>query len=112
MLTEITIKQLRELLGYRQDYLARKLNMSQPAYSKFENGLTRTKEVNYLMLAELLQIKLEYVRLNRIPVFFYVDDMEVIAKDIDNNSEHTRFILKNMIEQRDFLIKNTKKNNA
>ncbi len=112
MLTEITIKQLRELLGFRQDFLARKLNMSQPAYSKLENGLTKTKEANYLMLAELLQIKLDYVKANKIPVFFYVDNLEMLTKDVDISTEQTRFILKSMIEQRDFLLKNMNKNNS
>lgn len=112
MLTEISIKQLRELMGLRQDYLAKKLSMSQPAYSKLENGLTKTKEANYLMLAELLHVKLDYVKANRIPVFFYVDDLEVLVKDADESTEYTKFILKNMIEQRDFLLKNIKKKSS
>ncbi len=112
MLSEISIKQLREFLGLRQEYVAKKLSMSQPAYSKLENGLTKTKEANYLMLAELLQIKLEYVKANRIPVFFYVDNLEIITKDADLSTEYTKFILKNMIEHRDFLLNNIRRKSS
>ena len=86
--------------------------MSQPAYSKLENGLTKTKEANYLMLAELLQVKLEYVKANRIPVFFYVDNLEVVTKDADHTCEYTKFILKNIIDQRDFLLNNSKRKSS
>ncbi len=106
MITEITIRQLRELKGYSQVYLAYRLGISQPAYSKIESGFSKTKESNYNLIASILEVDHEFIIANKIPVFIYVDNKIKEDEGVDKlNIEVIRSILSNIIEQRELLLK-------
>lgn len=47
------IKNLREQFKFKQDYVAAKLNMEQPEYSRLENGKKSPKPEDLAILAEL-----------------------------------------------------------
>lgn len=49
------IKKHRESMNYSQEYIARQLGISQPAYAKLENGNTRITLKRLFKLAEILQ---------------------------------------------------------
>ncbi len=50
------IKKIRELKGYSQEYLAGKLDISQRAYSKIENGETRLHWDRMTQITKILDI--------------------------------------------------------
>jgi transcriptional regulator with XRE-family HTH domain len=106
MLSNLTIKQIREIRGYSQEYMATKLQISQPAYCKIENGKSKTKDQNYKLIAEILEVNINYIRVNIIPVFFYVDDFE---KEFSTKNsvdfDYIKLIINNIIEQRTLLYK-------
>lgn len=106
MITEISIKQLREMKGFSQEYMAEQLRISQPAYCKIENGISRTKDENYRILSAILEIDIEYVKSNKIPVFFYIDNKEFgLSTEKALQNELTKSILTNISEQRSYLLK-------
>ncbi|HEU0226759.1 MAG TPA: helix-turn-helix transcriptional regulator [Arachidicoccus soli] len=51
------IRQLRELKGYTQDYMAHQMGISQRAYSKIENNETRINWDKLTKVSEILEIK-------------------------------------------------------
>ena len=104
MLSNITIKQLREIRGFSQQYIAMKLGISQSAYCKIENGNVRTDDKNYAMIADLLQVNIEFIRNNCIPIFFYIDEpMDTALMKGNVKTEYLKLILNNIIEQRNLL---------
>ena len=50
------IKSSRIEKGYSQDYVGTRLNMSQIAYHKLENGITQLKVETLLELARILEV--------------------------------------------------------
>lgn len=50
------IRIIRQSLGYSQELMAIKLNISQPAYSKMENGKIKICKDNLDTICEILQI--------------------------------------------------------
>ncbi len=73
--TYLTIKQARELRGLKQEYVAMKLGLCQPNYSKMENGQRSFSEKYLIMLSVILNIRVDFLRNNQIPiVMFIVDD--------------------------------------
>ncbi|MDG1529540.1 MAG: helix-turn-helix transcriptional regulator [Polaribacter sp.] len=55
------IKLSRIEKGYSQDYVGARLNMSQIAYHKLENGKTQLKVEILLELANILEVKESYL---------------------------------------------------
>lgn len=55
------IKLARITLGYSQDYLGEKLNLSQYAYHKLEKGKTELKVKTLIDIAALLKVKESYL---------------------------------------------------
>ena len=53
------IRKVRELKGFSQEYVAQKLNISQPAYSKIEFGGTRISEEKIKDISKILEVNLE-----------------------------------------------------
>lgn len=51
------IRKLRESLNYSQEYLARELGISQPAFAKMESGMTRITLKRLIKIAELLEVE-------------------------------------------------------
>ena len=50
------IKQIRELKSFTQEYMAQKLDISQPAYVKIEQGLTTLKIDRLQQIADILEV--------------------------------------------------------
>ena len=55
------IKRTRTEKGYSQYYVGTRLNMSQIAYHKLENGKTQLKVETLLELANILEVKESYL---------------------------------------------------
>jgi transcriptional regulator with XRE-family HTH domain len=58
MITQ-TIRRLRVLRNYRQDYMAEQLGISQNAYSRLENGETKLDVERLRKIAEVLEVGVE-----------------------------------------------------
>ncbi len=52
------IKERRKALNYTQDYVGRKIGISQHAYSKFESGTTDFSISKLCLLAKALEVEL------------------------------------------------------
>jgi len=52
------IKQIRELKSFTQEYMAKELGISQPAYAKIEQGLTVLKIDRLQQIADILEVDL------------------------------------------------------
>jgi transcriptional regulator with XRE-family HTH domain len=50
------IRKVREIKGLTQEYVAQKLNISQPAYSKIEFGVTKLDEEKIKRLAKIFEV--------------------------------------------------------
>lgn len=50
------IKQFRELRNYSQDYVAKKMGISQNAYSKIENNITQLTVTHVKQLSTILEV--------------------------------------------------------
>ncbi len=97
----LTIKQLRELSSYSQSEIADKLGITQPAYSNFENGNSKTDIKNYLFLSELFEVDVEYIMKNEIPVFIY----------LYNNTKKLDVPVENVLKDINEIISRIKNNN-
>ena len=53
------VRQIRELKGYSQEYIASKMGVSQRAYSKMENNETRLDSNKISRIAEIFEIELD-----------------------------------------------------
>lgn len=51
------IKNIRELKNLTQDYMAEKLDITQSAYSRLENGETKVSKEKLGQIAEVLEVK-------------------------------------------------------
>ena len=56
------IKNIRELKNLTQEYVAERLDISQSAYSKIENGETKVSEEKLFQIAEVLEVKPEDIK--------------------------------------------------
>jgi len=55
------IRNIRLLKGLSQEYVASRMNMSQPAYSRIENKAGNCSFKTLLKLAEVLEVKITYL---------------------------------------------------
>jgi transcriptional regulator with XRE-family HTH domain len=76
----ITIRQLREFRGFGQSYMANMLKITQSAYSKIESFKATTTETNYQIISILLGTKVEYIRSNKIPIVFAIEENAVLSE--------------------------------
>lgn len=56
------IKNIRELKNFTQEYMAERLDISQSAYSKLENGDTKISDEKLEQIAEVLEVKPEDIQ--------------------------------------------------
>ncbi|HAO07985.1 MAG TPA: XRE family transcriptional regulator [Chryseobacterium sp.] len=56
------VKSLRELKNYSQKYVSERLDVSQSAYSKLENGETKITDEKLAQIAEILEVKPEDIK--------------------------------------------------
>ena len=55
------IKELRELLNFKQDYLAAELHLEQPEYSRLENGRRNPKTDELKILGGIYGVSVDYI---------------------------------------------------
>ncbi len=51
------IRKMRDKLDYSQQFVAQELGISQPAYARIEQGLTKLDTMRLLVLAKVLQVQ-------------------------------------------------------
>lgn len=56
------IKNVRELKNFSQQYMAERLQVSQAAYSKLENGETKVSDEKLSQIAEILEVSTEDIK--------------------------------------------------
>jgi len=77
------VRQLRELKGFSQDYIATQLGISQRAYSKIENNETRLDWNKLSKIAEILEMN---------PVDIASFDDNLIFNNCHQSGKFERFI--------------------
>ena len=108
--TGMRIKKLREHRNYTQQYMADKLDISQNAYSKIENGATKLTVDRLGEIAELLDVPVESilsgekqilkVENNTIEKFYgYIENLheenkEILIKQIEFLQQQNEQLLK------------------
>lgn len=55
------LKELRESYGYTQTYVAKHLNITHQSYQAYESGKTIPTLENFVKLAELFDVTLDYL---------------------------------------------------
>lgn len=77
------LRKIREFRNYTQEYMANKLDVSQNAYSKMENGITPITTDRLEQLATILDVPVETV-LNSERNIFNVDNSTIDKFYIEN----------------------------
>jgi transcriptional regulator with XRE-family HTH domain len=85
------IKQIRELKSFTQEYMARELGISQPAYVKIEQGLTVLKIDRLQQIADILEIDLSTL-LNTTNIFNIIFHAEATQSGYINTQTNTNTI--------------------
>ncbi len=87
------IRELRELKGFSQEYMAEQLNMHHANYWRIENGTSYPKAENLEKISSVLNVKI-----NEIFSFEHINDLENIRTElkniIENNENLTLLIYK------------------
>lgn len=81
------IKKIRELRNYYQEYVAQKLEISQPTYAKIENGTIIPKIDRLQRIAEILDIDMSFL-LNTTNVFNIVFNATANQSGYINNQSN------------------------
>ncbi len=79
------IKEMRLKKNYSQDYIAKRLGISQKAYSKIENNETRLNVDALLSIADVLEIPVNH---------FFTDSKAPILNDFSSGREGDNVIYK------------------
>lgn len=84
----LRIKKRRELLGYTQETLAEKLDISYSHYSKFENGFVFISLEVLIKLSEILNLSLDEIVFgeNKLTYNNKIDCILPKIKDYDNKT--------------------------
>jgi transcriptional regulator with XRE-family HTH domain len=85
------IKQIRELKSFTQEYMAQKLNISQPAYVKIEQGLTILKIDRLQQIADILEVDVSTL-LNTTNIFNIVFQSQATQSGYINTQNNTNMI--------------------
>ncbi|MDY0078485.1 MAG: helix-turn-helix transcriptional regulator [Bacteroidales bacterium] len=91
MKIEHTIKRIRELRNYSQEYMAENLGISQVTYSRIETGQTQLNTRRMQQIAKVLEIDL--IRL------FSFDERVLFNKDKSTKREHINTCNKSCLEE-------------
>ena len=88
------IRKYRELRNYSQDYVARKMGISQNAYSKIENNITQLTVNHVKQISSILEVSImDLLR----------DDFEIrpaTKSQIDNVSKEELILMADRLKQR------------
>ena len=93
----LRIKRIREFRNYTQQYLADKLDISQNAYSKIENGTTKLTIDRLEQVAKLLDVPVESILSNEKQVF-NVENHAKFYAHIENLHEENKELLQKQVE--------------
>lgn len=100
------IKQFRELRNYSQSYVAKKMGISQNAYSKIENNLTQLTVTHVKQLSSILDIpaldllkdefeirrphKSDVLTINKKDIILYLHDLQHTIK-LKSEEQHVMY---------------------
>ncbi len=106
----LRIKRIREFRNFTQQYLADKLDISQNAYSKIENGTTKLTIDRLEQLAKLLDVPVESILSSEKQVLNVENNtIHKFYAHIENLHEENKEILQKQVEflqqQNDKLVK-------
>ncbi len=79
------LRRIREIFGYSQDYVANRMNISQPAYWQKESGKRMPSEERFEQIAELYNLTVEdlkYEELNTILIKVHKMQIEILEKKV------------------------------
>ena len=93
----LRIKKIREFRNFTQQYLADKLDISQNAYSKIENGTTKLTIDRLEQVANLLDVPIESILSSEKQVFNVENNAKFYAY-IENLHEENKEILQHQVE--------------
>jgi len=82
------IKQIRELKSFTQAYMAQELGISQPAYTKIEQGLTILKIDRLQQIADILEVDISAL-LNMTNIFNIVFRAQATQSGYINTQNNT-----------------------
>ena len=68
----MTIQQVRIIKGLKQSAFYIPLGITQAMFSKIENKKSETSYSNYVKIAEILEIDVDFVLSNEIPVYYKI----------------------------------------
>ena len=85
------IKQIRELKSFTQEYMAKELGITQPAYVKIEQGLTILKIDRLQKIAEILEVDLSTL-LNTTNIFNIAFHAQATQSGYINTQNNTNTI--------------------
>jgi transcriptional regulator with XRE-family HTH domain len=100
-----TVKFFRDAKNYTQEFVAGKLGISQPAYSKIESGFTNINEETAGKLAELYEVDKEVFMLGQHAVINYnvgTQDKGIVKSEY--YYESGKDLLQVVIDKADFLL--------
>ncbi len=102
----LSIKKIRQFRNFTQQYVADKLNISQNAYSRIENGSTKLTIERLEQISKLLSVSIETVLSNDKQVF-NVENHAKFYAHIENLHEESKELLQQQVDfhrqQIDFL---------
>jgi transcriptional regulator with XRE-family HTH domain len=79
------LRRIREIYGYSQDYVAERMNISQPAYWQKENGKRMPSDERFEQIAELYNLTVEdlkYEELNTVLIKVHQMQIEILKKKV------------------------------
>lgn len=91
------IKILREQFKFKQEFVASKLNMEQPEYSRLENGKRNPKPEELVILADLYGTTVDAIMQSK------VSEAEVVYERLSNEAA-PKTIMDRLINQNEKLI--------
>jgi len=98
------IRKIREFRNYTQTHLAEKLNISQNAYSKIENGTSKLTTDRLEEVAKVLDVPVESI-LNNESKIFNIDNNHIEKFYIEHLHEENKERIQVLKQQNEMLIK-------
>ena len=112
--TSLRIKKIREYRNYTQQHMADKLELSQNAYCKIENGTTKLTTDRLEAIANILDVPIESILAGDKQVFnLENNNIEKFYGHIENLHEENKELMQKQIEylqmQNEILLKTIEK---
>lgn len=75
------LKKLRKQYGFSQSYMAKKLNISQPGYAKYENSSAEPDYERLKIIAQIFNVSIDYLLNNQSTQFINNNSIIIYNKD-------------------------------